>query len=240
MRSIIFNSTLLFVLVSMLGCAGQLTVQKLPPYEAAIQIGGSERPKLFYDKSVQIESAMTPYALIIARGGGGDKNQQAKNLWRKAAELKADVVIVSEGGQQYAGATSTAIPLGHGAVTALAMPMYTNTYYAYCYRLNPVRLGFQANDSNMILKIYNDNLRDSGILEGDIVMSINGFTYDAKRPMPEMLTLRKDEDVIISVIRPGIGKIDRKVRPGENKPTYINYSDAVDWENAKSAYRRDE
>lgn len=218
------KGTLLLICLGLcIGCAN-VQVQRLPAYDYAMQMGGPDRPKLFSADTVKINNALTPYAVIVATGA---RSVLDRSIWRKAAEFKADVVIIKDGGSQYAGTTSTAMPMAYGGAVAFSSPVYQTSVYGYCFRLNPVTIGFETDQTNMIIKITNDNIRLAGILEGDKLIAIDGINYS--QGMPELLKLKEGQQVLISVVRPGVGKIDKIVKTMENKPTYLEYSDAIVW-----------
>jgi len=200
-----------FILVLILfffatGCA-VINVTHLPAYDYAISMGGPDKPKLFYADSVRIDSAMTPYAVIVGIGGSGIREMIIRTIWKKAAELKADIVLIKDGGDRFAGSVATAIPMGRGAM-AVAAPAYQATIYGYCLRLNPSLLGVKTDDTKMILEISNDSIREAGILEGDKLISINGFDFGTYPP--DVLKIKEGDEVTIKVVRPGTGQIKKK------------------------------
>lgn len=207
----------LILLMALTGC---ITVQRLPAYDIAMSLPGPDRPKLFYDNTVKLNSALTPYAVLNSQG-------YAREIWEKAAELKADVVLIKTGNTQYTGSVGTAMPLGYGGAIAVALPMYQTTIYGYCYRLNPARMGLGLDQNLMVIELNND-LKEAGILEGDKLISMNGVGYDPV--MPERLNFKPGDEVILTVIRPGTGRINIKAKMMENPPTYLDYADAIPWE----------
>lgn len=217
-------------LIACTGCVHPVQVQRLPAYDIAITMGGPDRPKLFYENTVKINSALTPYAVLIMQYSGGNdiKKYASRNIWKKAAELKADIVIIRDGSTQYIGTTSAAFPLGYGGAVAFGIPMYQTALYGYCFKLNPAKLGFIYDKAYMITEIINENLREAGLLEGDKLILLNGIEYDPDNP--ERLRLKYGEEATISVVRPGTGKIDVKIKLMENIPTYLDYTDAIPWE----------
>lgn len=218
---------ILFALVLISGCA-PVHINRLPAYDYALNMGGPTKPKLFYADTVKIDSALTPYAVLVIQGGV-NKDFAVRQIWKKASELKADVVIIKEGQTQYAGTAATAMPLPYGGATAIAVPMYQTPIYGYCLRVNPSRIGFEFDTKdNMIIGITNESLRDAGILEGDKILAINNNSYPAQGP--ELLKINEGEDISITVIRPGTGKIEKKVKTMKNNTAFLEYSDAISWE----------
>lgn len=222
---------LTFVALAVLGCT-HVRVDRLTAYDQALNLAGPERPKLFYANNAKIDTAMTPYANMVAYGGG-DRETMIRSLWQKAAELKADIVIIQDGGSQYVGSTAYAMPMAGGSAMAMSVPMYQNSMFGWCLRRNQGRVGFQTDETSMIIDITNDYLRAAGVVEGDKVVSINGLSYDRKNGTPELMNLNPDSEATIVVIRPGVGKLEKKVRVIKNDPTYLNYSDAIAWEAPK-------
>jgi hypothetical protein len=211
------------------GCVN-VHVQRLPAYDLAMKFPGSDRPKLFIEGTNRIESAMTAFAIISAVGDAG-RDTIIRNIWWKAAELRADVVIIRDVGSQYAGSVATSAYLGYGISTAILTPVYNRNVTGICFRLNPSKVGFRTDQNMMITDIVSDSLRGSGILEGDKVISVNDFSYIVGNT-PEMLSLNPSQEVKITVVRPGVGKITKTVRTISNDPSYKNYSDSVTWEDA--------
>ncbi|MBE7413760.1 MAG: hypothetical protein HS130_00460 [Deltaproteobacteria bacterium] len=121
--------TIIFILILISGCA-PLQVHRLPAYDYAMNIDGPERPKLFYADSVKIDSALTPFAVISTFEGGG-RDFATRRIWKKAAELKADLVLIKHGQTQYAGSTATAVPLPYGGATAMAVQCIRHRFMVF-------------------------------------------------------------------------------------------------------------
>lgn len=217
---------LFFTLVALVsvGCV-RLQIRPLPAYDAAMALPGPHKPKIFSDDT-KISAALTPYLIIEATSGdAADRNSIIIQIGQKAAEYRADVVIIKDGGRQYAGSVATGVPLGYGVSSAVSTPMYQRAILGLCYRLNPSSLGFTADQNNMIVAIQNNAVFESGIIEGDTVVSINDFAYSAAAP--ELLNLRPSQDVKVIIIRPGAGRLVKMIQTIKNEATYLNYSDAV-------------
>ena len=217
---------------SLWGCIG-VEIQKLPAYDLALQMGGPERPKLFYAESVSQESLppFTPYATIIC-WGNKVKEPLARRAWTEAAKLKADVVIVTDAGMVHAGSVNTY--WGFGVSTS--QPVYNHVIHGVCYRLNPARIGFQTDKSGMVITIDPEsNLRAAGMLEGDTLLSINGVAYVADENAHlsahflTLLNLTPDEEVALVWIRPGTGRMEAKAKCYANDPRHLTLPDSIEW-----------
>lgn len=219
------KKVLLFLIGAFLlvGCA-PITIQKLPAYDLALKMGGYERPKIFYDNSIKVDFAITPYAVLSTVG---DKDFSIRRIWKKAAELKADLVFIKDGSMQSGGSIGTVTPTAFGGMV-FSLPVYQQEFYGYLYRLNPASLGMETDQVQMIVAIENDSIREAGIIEGDKIISVNGFAYAPGAP--ELLKIQEGEEVKITIIRPGTGKIEKNIKTIKNKSTFTDYPDAIPWE----------
>lgn len=154
-----------------------------------------------------------------------------REIWWKAAELKSDVVLIRDGGRQYAGSASTNVNFGSGISSSFSSPVYSRTIAGICLRLNPSKMGVRADNSNMVIDIINESVRQAGIMEGDKVVSINNSSFSIG--MPEMLSFLPKQEVKMTVVRPGTGRITGKVVMMENDQSYLQYSDALDWKDQR-------
>lgn len=201
-------------------------IQRLPAYDYSLQMGGPERPKLFMpDTFEKTSNSFTLYAILVARG---HQDALKKAIWRKATEIKADVVVYKDAGSFFSGAIYNTFPIGYSGAVGFTTPVYHSVAYGFCYRLNPSRIGFKLDQNYMIIKITNDDLRNAGIQEGDKLIYINGLTPEEDET--QLLKIKPEQEVSITVIRTGIGTISKKVKTLDNKPTYMQYSDIIPWE----------
>jgi len=226
MRKNHLTISFILCLLLMTGCV-HLNVQPLAAYDQAMKLPGPDKPKLFIEGTVKITSAMTAFAVIQANSKNASRESMIRNIWWKAAELKSDVVIIRDSGSYYAGSVGTAAYLGSGVAISSSTPVLNRVIIGFCLRLNPARIGFQTDQNQMIIDIYNDLVRDAGIIEGDKVVSINDFGYSHN--IPEMLSLSPSQEVKITVIRPGIGRLTKNVKTIKNNASYLNYTDALMW-----------
>lgn len=209
------------------GCIS-VEVVELPAFSRAMKMAGPERPKLFWADSVDIHSlpAMAPYAQIIGLGGG--KDQLARAIWRKGAELKADVVLLYDTGMREVGQVHTY--WGFGITTS--QPTYKRSVEGFCFRICPARLGILCDESNMVLSM-DENLKESGLLEGDTILSIDGVPWEASSVKSgrflKLLGLEAGGEVKLIWIRPGTGRMEGMLKAMANPPSHLEIEDALPW-----------
>lgn len=229
MKEFVLYLAVLIVTTTVTACATVEPYRKMPSFDQAMLLPGIDHPKLFME-DVRIETAVTPYAVISRVVGQNAYHRELaiKSMWLQAAELKADILVIRDAGETYAGSSSTSFYLGNGVSTAFSVPSYASVFYGTCYRVNPAKLGIQTDKNLILVNITNENLYKIGILEGDRFVSINGAPYTTEGS-PELLKIKPDEDVKILAIRPGTGKIERSVRSMNNDSTYLSIPDLYDW-----------
>src|SRR2546426_2649400 len=168
------------LLLAATGCASVRTeLQKLPPYAVATRMAHAEHPKLLLHETVDENSlpALTPYAVISATGASAAAKQSIiRRIWQEAADIGADIVIVADLGTVSAGSVSTYYGFG----VSVNEPIYAKEMRGLCYRVPPANVGFQTDESAMVVSIAPEsNLRAAGLLEGDKMISVNGAVYSS-------------------------------------------------------------
>jgi hypothetical protein len=205
------------------GCVSS-KVHKLPAYDLAMSLPGPESPKLFFAEAIDLTElpAMVPYAQVTARSGSSiSRETRAKDIWHHAKKLKADVVIVEESGEVYTGSTSAYLGLGISQSTA----NYASGSLGQCYRLSGARIGIKKDKDNMVLGM-SDDVRGVGLLEGDKILSVNGFDPDKLGKF--ILTAKPGDEAAIVWIRPGTGRMEGKVKLLPNPPTHLQMADSME------------
>ena len=127
--------------------------------------------------------------------------------------LRPDCMKFETRGSNYAGSTSQYI--GYGL--AMSTPVYRPQAVIHCYRLRPASLGLKWNDSFMLTWVSENTRDESGIQEGDTLLSINGQTIErsSQGTSPsenEALNLRAGDEVSLVWIRPGDGRMDGRAQ----------------------------
>lgn len=213
-------------------------VQKLPAYNIAINMESLDRPKLFYGNTVDknVMPSMVPYAIIncIAKSTI-DTEYMTRRVWTKAAEVKADVVFLSNVMPAYAGTLHT----NYGFGIATSQPVYHQQLVGVCFRICPGGLGLSTDMKGMIIVIKeNSKLKQIGLLEGDRLLSINNVPLrpiENRDPVfdeyySELLKLKPGDEVKLVWIRPGVGRMDGTTKMLQNKEMDLNLPDAIPWE----------
>lgn len=225
------HPAILSILPLLTGCVYLSVGARLPAYDEAMEIGGPERPKLFYADSVDIDSLPTlvPYITISgsATNAHVSKDLIAFKIWRRSVEFEPDVLMVMDGGSEYAGSISAQLSGG----IAVSSPIYARILHGICYRIAPARLGFVTDTNKMVLTIDGEtDLRAAGLLEGDTILSVDGTSYSLEPQSgfwARALTFKPGDEVKLIWIRPGTGRMEGVATCIPNSSTHLDVSDSV-------------
>lgn len=207
--------------------------QKLPAYDLATKTACAARPRLFFAEQVdpQMLPVLCPFLSLEASSRDFANESIKRDLWEKAVEYKADVIVTYDAGPQYAGSIATY--WGFGISTS--QPLYAYTVRAICYRICPARLGVQTDESGMVTVIAPESdLRKAGLLEGDKLLSINGMGFTPGPAITsahwiQLLKLQVGDEVNLVWIRPGAGRMEGIVKAYPNGPMPIPLADSLEW-----------
>lgn len=200
------------------GCVPVSTkIRKLPAYDRAVQIQPVVRkPVALIESQVDLSSlpAMIPYAQIT---GAAARNSSGKAVFHRilerALEEKPDYVLISD--KQAFVSGSTGIHWGYGISTSQLT--YGARMTATLYRVLPCHLGFTLDEDGVVTSRQSKAARESGILEGDRLLSFNN--RPAKLPSLGLSLLSSQPGQIFHLIwlRPGKGRMEGSLKLVENE-----------------------
>jgi hypothetical protein len=180
-------------------------MQKLVAYDRARDLPGRDAPLIFRRDSIDSSSPVSvPYAVIVATGG--DLRDRFVKIRDKATQERADIVVLDELEPQYAGT----VGMYWGFGVSSAEPVYRGVTRGICCRFAGARLGFSIGEDNMITAVSAD-ARDSGMQEGDKLLSINGDpwgNWDTPSYSRLYLGLKPGDSVKLVWLRPGVGRME--------------------------------
>ncbi len=224
--------SVLFIIPFFFGCIS-VHVQKLPAYDAARRLPAHDRPKLFYAEDVDWSKmpAFAPFALISAGSTSIIPNREsfARSAWSEATKLGADVIVISDEDSQIAGYMM--YYWGYG-ITSFH-PVERRYVVGTCLKLQPARLGIRQDRTGMILSV-DPKTKECGILEGDTLLLIDDVpvtngAQDLKNYCCKLLTLQPEQSVSLVWLRPGLGRMEGKVKALANPPAHVNVPDSIPW-----------
>ena len=213
--------TLLRIAVCMLSLASasciQPKIQKLAIYVKAVNLGVQSELRCLWNGEYEVSDlpSIVPYAIIYAVRDGTTRGEVAEYLAKKAKESFApDLIIFSEGSPTYAGSVYSG-----GLYGGFSIPVYQQVVTGLCFRLCQGRIGIRADKSNMVVELL-ENARQSGLLEGDTIVSIGGYSLDLDSynspHYAAALTAKPTHEIPIVWIRPGVGRMSGNLLPAEN------------------------
>lgn len=213
MRSAIFVTFVLSLLV-LAGCRASIEVQKLPAYQAAIELGGPKACPAYEDSQLDDETTAgaVPFAIINGSSPSHSVGSINNAIVHKARELQSDFVLIGAAEQFYAGSTST--HWGFGITTSSAQR--GNAVSGLCFRAASSRLGIHWDRGRMVTSISPESdARENGLLEGDTVLSVAGKSVaeDSLRSPHNaaLLDIEPGDAVPVVWIRPGGGRMESTV-----------------------------
>ena len=201
------------LLLALAGCESY-SVQHYSTFDVAMEMEPTrEDPPILHRNSLPND---LPHLVVYARVHGDFHGEYASVhavLLKRVAEekkLTADVLIYSPEGSKFVfTGFGSYVPRPQGS--------------AYCYRLSPIGLGFQWNANQMVTSVTDATHQQSGLQEGDTLVSLNGHAVTATTSpvLPyhaEMLRLRPGDPVKMVWIRPGTGRMEGVFEAGEPRP----------------------
>lgn len=225
---------LVLATLSFASCQSQRAhFDRLSTYEAAMACARPEppvRPVLFVGLDAVPQDELVPYAVLPgSRAVDFSPSIGASYSYRRAVQVMPDAIAYREGGMYQAGQIHAY--WGYGVSTTSNVNLVVNA--AICFREAPAKLPFRMAPSAMVT-VIDPIARDCGLLEGDTVLSIDGFAVtphdDAMRSehLVGRLRLRPGAPVRVIAIRPGTGRVEASVTPIENPRSYRTHHCGVD------------
>jgi len=216
---------LLLLFQSALSSCVNLAVSPIGDFgELSKKPADSSPPKLFFmdDAPAGKLPSLVLFAIIGASVDSMvERDSIARDIWRKADKLGADVVLVEN-------ANVGAVPLyqGLGAATARA-------YRGFCYKRASFRIGVNWNKDSLVVACSNE-AKASGLLEGDTLLSVDGLSVQSEgnnlAPYFQLnKTIRPGDELTLVWIRPGVGRMEGKMRALENPPIQLQLPDSISW-----------
>lgn len=213
MRSATFVAFLASIL-TLAGCRASIEVQKLPAYQAAIELGGPKACPAYEDSQLDDETTAgaVPFAIINGSSPSLSVREINSAIVSRARKLESDFVLIGSPEKFYAGSTST--HWGFGITTSSAQ--HGNAISGLCFRTAKARLGIHWDRSRMVTAISAESdARENGLLEGDTVLSIAGksLAEDSIRSPHNaaILDIEPGDAVQIVWIRPGGGRMESTI-----------------------------
>jgi hypothetical protein len=218
-------SLVALVLCALTSCT--LVPTKLPTYDACIAMPKPSELRVARLEAVQSSelSAFIPYALVSTSTGTG--SSVVSQFLKTGTDLRADLVCMQSGQSITTGTTV----VNFGAIGS-GIPWSEREYNACLYRLAPASIGARWDPAGMLVSV-SDAGRAAGLLEGDHLISISctpilyGQGWMQSEHYAKLLALKPGDEVKLSWIRPGTGKLEGIVRCEANPPTHMLLPDAV-------------
>lgn len=214
----------LLLLLPLAGACTHIREHKLPAFEAATALPPrcTGAPIWAVQDQPANLPAFVPYLVLLGDFHGGSVRQHKAMLRREAIarDFAPDFLLYEAKGTAYAGSVGQHV--GFGIVTST--PVYRPQGSAYCCRLMPISLGFGWNaTAQMVIAVTDDARAQSGIQEGDTVVTIDGFavtppTQGQSPVLAHLLTLKPGDTVDVVWIRPGTGRMSGQVTVGQPAP----------------------
>ena len=176
--------------------------------------------------------SMAPYA-IISVSGNVARHRLAAAAWPEAKKMRADVALLHDGAPQYVGSVGNYVGFGVSTST----PVYAQTATVVLYRVCPARTGFRtARDDVVAYCDPRTKCSESGLLEGDRVLSLNGTPFDVRGESTYWnahLDLRPGDRVKIIWLREGVGRMEGLLECVDNPPSHLKLEGdfgSADWQ----------
>ena len=238
---------ILSVLLS--GCASAPQIQPLPARDAAVQIGKPDEPrmpKLFLEdpSNQHVLDELVPYEQVLS-------NRMDSAVYVLSFRLEQliwhmpDAVTYSEGQEQVVGVVSQHVGFGVSTGHAIKAVPYRVVAFREAGAVLPVSF---ALSTGTVMSV-GDPQAAGGIKEGDILVQVAGFGViepSFQSWMRSMLHVsrlgwRAGDEVEAEWIRPGVGKIQGRLRLLANPCTYRSAQDWVqlDMGRVQSSQRAD-
>lgn len=220
-------AAVVFAMLQSCVSTGNISTQKSMFYSQALTMTAPEQPRqvmLLALGSGTPANELVPYVALSCLSTKSESGA-AQRLWAECIEHRPDVVSYASGEDVQTGAVGQY--WGWGISTAT--PTYARSYRAWCLRAPDAILPFRSDGNGMVLQIDADEAQ-SGLIEGDTVLSANGATYDKDQGFNSSwfgmrLALKPGEEVSVVAIRPGTGRVTAKVRAKPNPRTFANLED---------------
>lgn len=216
---------MVLVLCSLASC--KLTPTKLPTFDACVAMPKPSEMRVTRLEAIQSSelSAFIPFALVSTSTGTG--SSVVSQFVKSGTDLRADLVCMQRGQSITTGTTV----VNFGTFGA-GIPWSEREYNACLYRLAPVCVGAKWDPAGMLVSV-SDAGRASGLLEGDHLVSVDGTPilfgegWMLSEHYAKLLALKPGDEVKLTWIRPGTGKLEGTVACGANPPTHMLLPDAV-------------
>lgn len=238
------KTPLLFLLLAFLPACNYYKHTKLASFDLAMQRPSrTQDPPVFHASGLPSDlPGATAYAIINGDFDGGSDEKHASLLKRQAATLgfAPDYLIYTPQGSAYAGSVSTYV--GFGITTS--SPVTRPQGVALCMREIGFSTGLDWDDHGMVTDVA-DQVRPTGILEGDTLVSIAGagIKSSGSQPSPwaaECLKHKPGDVVKLIWIRPGQGRMEGQATLLPPRPWPVIRSFTQDYEGRlRQSYERD-
>lgn len=216
MNNRIFN-VICFLFIAT-GCAGgQVSLVKLAGYSEAKKIGKTTKKSIvLFERSIDVDSLpmLIPYMEANCFGGRRTSEKVRADLILKESIKEEPDYVIFANTQSYATG-STGVYWGFGISTS--QTNYAHKTTARLLRILPSNLGFTFNTENIVTSRQSKSVLDSGLLEGDKILSIDNRPITLKNVRLKLLKSRPGQKVDLVWIRPGKGRMTGEIELVENK-----------------------
>jgi hypothetical protein len=227
--------TLALAMVALLAsCGSTLGLERLAGYEECISTAADspKKSKLLTTRSAAAMSELVPYAIVSELLGSVRPERRAEWMWARAIVFMPDAVVYGENTPINVGSRGSHMSIGRvgfGSQRAI----YKTPSYGVCCREAPSVIPVRTDDNLMVIDV-GDQARGCGLLEGDLLVSINGVVIEkggnALRSLhhKDRLRIQPGAKVKLGWIRPGTGKLEGEVEALPNPRTYLEEPDCAD------------
>jgi hypothetical protein len=173
---------------------------------------------------------LVSYAYID--GVGSNKERLADAAWQRSLELMPDVLIYLDGGVVTTGSVTT----NWGFGVSSSDNVYRNTCRVLLCRKAPCVLPFVADYKGGLVRVVQASAKDSGLLEGDTILSIgidgpgsaNVVWNELMQSLAARLHLQVGQKISVIATRPGTGRVEATVTTVENPLTCLKGQTMID------------
>lgn len=221
------------LLAPLVSCGTTLGFEPLASYEQCVNTPKSpKRSKLLTTRSFAAMSELVPYAVVSDLLESVRPERRAEWMWTRAIVFMPDAVVHGDDSPIMVGSRGAQTNFGRfgfGSQRAI----YKTPSYGVCCREAPSVIPVRTDENLMVVEV-GDHARSCGLLEGDLLVSINGVAVqkgqDALRSLhhSERLRIQPGARVKLGWIRPGTGKLEGEVDALPNPRTYLNEADCAD------------
>lgn len=201
MKSIVQVVCMILASMFVNGCAMSNVVVERTPLEMESGESRSDPVPIFEEGGTMSRRAIVPFASMGAHGNGyATKSTLKVDLARKAAQLGADCVLITQAQLNNAGAVTS-----YGGGIAISTPVQTMSLFGVAGMYAPVRLGTYWDKDYKILDVTpGSSAARAGIHIGDRILAIDGMrvTGDPYASWKAILKARPGQTGIVEVVGP--------------------------------------